>query len=241
MNRHLAVLVIGTEVLSGKVEEANARFVIDQLKPQGGISKMEVVPDEKEMIQEAVLRLSAQYTYVITSGGVGPTHDDITIASIAEAFQVPRKQDPVFAQAIRDHFKQDCNEAVLSMALLPEGTEIIYPGKHAFPVFRFRNLFIFPGIPEFFQSKFLTIKPLLLLPEVTLRQIYTVLEEGHFAHKLAELEQKYPTLRIGSYPKLHKNYQVMITFESVKVDIVEQAILEITSWFPPHTLISNPS
>ncbi|MEK7486453.1 MAG: molybdopterin-binding protein [Planctomycetota bacterium] len=241
MSRHLAVLVIGNEVLSGKVDEANARFVIEQLKPQGGISKMEVVPDEKEAIKESVLRLSEQYSFVVTSGGVGPTHDDITVASIAEAFQTPRKLDQTFAQAIQDYFKYECTEALLSMALLPEGTEIIYPEKRAFPVFRFRNLFILPGIPEYFRSKFLAIKPLLLQPEVFLRQLYTVLDEGQFAHKLAELEQKYPSLRVGSYPKLHKNYQVMVTFESIHLQIVEQAVSEMTVWFPPQTLIFNPS
>lgn len=240
MKHHLALLIIGNEILSGKVQEANALFAIQELQFQGGISKLEVVLDDRDAIQEAILRLAQQYRFVITSGGVGPTHDDITILSIAEAFQTPRKRDPELAQAIQQHFGQKCNESLLSMADLPEGTEIIYPEKKSFPVFRFRNIFILPGIPEYFRAKFLAIKPQLLSSEVFLRCVYTTFEEGQLAEKLSELELRYSSLRIGSYPKLHKNYQVMITFESTDIQIVESSVRDMIQWLPQEALVLKP-
>jgi molybdenum cofactor synthesis domain-containing protein len=230
---HLAVLVIGNEILSGKVQESNALFVIRELQAQGGISHLEVILDEVNAISEAIVRLSRHFSYVVTSGGVGPTHDDITLASIAKAFKVPCIQNSELAEGIQRHFGAACNATLLAMANLPQGTELLRSSKDAFPVFRFRNIFILPGLPHYFQPKFLEIKPFLLRKPLFIRALHVGLEESTCAEKLFEVEKNFPQVRIGSYPKVGQEYSLLLTFESYESIPLKEAILCLKKWFPP--------
>ncbi|MEC9071309.1 MAG: competence/damage-inducible protein A, partial [Myxococcota bacterium] len=150
-----AVVVIGDEVLSGKVDEQNAAFMIRRFRSLGvSLKRVVIVPDEMEDIGEAVRSASERFDIVCTTGGVGPTHDDITIEAIAQAFGVSTVSHPRLEALVREYFGADASEAQLRLALVPDGTTLDGGDGPPWPTARFRNVVIFPGIPRLMASKF---------------------------------------------------------------------------------------
>src|ERR1035437_2294400 len=157
-----AIIVIGDEVLSGKVEELNARFLVRELRALGvAVRRIEVVPDVREDIAAAVRAASAAHDHVFTTGGIGPTHDDVTIAAIALAFAVPVVRGEALAALIGEVSGDRFYERDLRMADVPEGADLISgEGSHhsCWPVIAMRNVYILPGVPSILQRKFAAIR-----------------------------------------------------------------------------------
>lgn len=220
-----AILVIGDEILSGKTEESNARFLISELRDLGvALRAIMVIPDDLERIATTLADLAARHTYVFTSGGVGPTHDDITILGVSKAFQRPICRHTEVEKIIRDRFGDKVKDSHLRMADLPEGASFINAPGLRWPVLTVENVFILPGVPEFFREKFLAIKERFRSSQFFLKLIYTFQDEFAIAHHMQQVADNYPEVAIGSYPAFDRDdYRVKITIESKQAEVVDAA------------------
>src|SRR4030095_540523 len=138
-----AILVIGDEILSGKTEDQNARLLIGELRELGvALRRIVTIPDDVEEVAAAVRELSARFDHVFTSGGVGPTHDDVTIAGVALAFDAPIVRHPNLEARLKAYFGADVDESRLRMADVPEGAELLIAEETRWPMLRVKNVFI---------------------------------------------------------------------------------------------------
>ncbi len=207
----LAVLLIGNEILRTQVKEANYIPIARAVLQKGiVIGEVRIVQDDKEEIADAVRVLSKKYTYVITSGGVGPTHDDITLESIAHGFGVsPAKNDAMMQFLLSKDTAM--NPARAKMAYLPQGSTLVHDINNNWPAIRFRNIFILPGLPRVLK----TILPnvVAVLPQedqIYYGYIVVSQQEQEFATALDELQRDFPDIAIGSYPSI-ETQQVKIS------------------------------
>ena len=198
-----ALLIIGNEILSGRTQDKNLAYLAGELNRVGiQLREVRVVPDVEREIIDAVNALRARYDYLFTTGGIGPTHDDITSASIAKAFGVKLIRHPAAEAALRAHYTpEQINEARLKMADVPEGSDLIPNIVSAAPGFRIGNVFILAGVPKIMQAMLAAAIPHLKGGAVVQSvNITTNLPEGTIAAGLTEIQARYPDLDIGSYP-----------------------------------------
>ena len=199
------LLVIGDEILSGRTKDKNIGYIAEYLTAIGiDLKEVRVVADDEAAIVEAVNSMRARYSYLFTTGGIGPTHDDITAAALAEAFGVPLTRDPEAVRRLKEHYGEgELNEARLRMALVPEGAELVDNPVSKAPGFVIGNVFVFAGVPRIMQAMFENIKYRLVGGAVVKsRAIAAFLLEGEIAAGLEQLQHRYPDLEIGSYPFL---------------------------------------
>jgi molybdenum cofactor synthesis domain-containing protein len=198
-----AVLVIGNEILSGRTKDANLNYIATGLT-EIGVRLMEarVVPDIEARIIEAVNALRAGYDLVFTTGGIGPTHDDITSECVAKAFGVKLIKHPKAAALLLAHYgAENATEARMRMAHTPEGAELIDNPVSIAPGFRIGNVYVMAGVPRICQAMFDGIKGTLAHGEkVISATIGGYIGEGVIAKDLGALQQRYPALDVGSYP-----------------------------------------
>ncbi len=202
-----AVAIIGNEILSGRTQDANLQYIALGLNAVGvRLKEVRVVADEEAAIVRAINELRAAHTYVFTSGGIGPTHDDITAASIAKAFGVPLKRDPRAVERLLRQMPADqLNEARLRMANIPEGGELIDNPISNAPGFRIGNVYVMAGIPRILQAMFDGVRHNLKGGKPMLGQsIDLYIGEGAIAAGLTEIQNARPSLEIGSYPFVRK-------------------------------------
>lgn len=200
-----AVLLIGNEVLSGRTKDKNLGFIADYLTALGiDLLEARVVADDEAAIVDAVNALRARYTYVFTTGGIGPTHDDITADCIAAAFGVGISHHPEAVEILHAFFKQmgrEPNEARMRMARIPEGATLIYNSVSKAPGFRIGNVHVMAGVPKVMQAMMDEIAPTLTRgTPVASRTIRFEGGEGDIAKPLKEVQEQFPMLSIGSYP-----------------------------------------
>ncbi|MGH9799742.1 MAG: competence/damage-inducible protein A [Blastocatellia bacterium] len=221
-----AILVIGDEILSGKVEDANARLLIGELRQLGvALRRILVVPDEVADVASAVRELSEQFDHVFTSGGVGPTHDDVTIVGIAAAFGKPVIRHPELERRLKTYFGDGADESKLRMADVPENAELLEMPDWRWPVLVCRNVYILPGVPELFSKKFLAIRERFRVEPFFTHAIYTLEEEFDIAEALREVATANPKVAIGSYPNFATlDYKVKVTLESKDNAALETAL-----------------
>jgi molybdenum cofactor synthesis domain-containing protein len=233
-----AIIVIGNEILSGKVVDTNAAFLCRELRSLGvALRRILVIPDELEEIAEAVRSYKPAFDVVFTSGGVGPTHDDITMAGIALALNRRVIRHPVLEQKIREFSGGKINEARLKLAEVPEGADLVFAGDVNFPAIHLENLYILPGIPEIFREKFLALKSRFAVDPYFLRVVYSRAAESTIAHYLSRTLEAFPLLQLGSYPKLgDPEYRVRVTLESKDKEYVNRAFEHLVAQLPPESI-----
>lgn len=233
-NLTAALVVIGNEILSGKVTDTNTPFLARELRSIGvSLERVVVIPDEIDKIALDVLELSARYDVVFTSGGVGPTHDDITMDGVAAAFGLPLVEHIELRRAIENFVGSRVNAAHLKMAQIPDGAELIVDDKLAFPTVLVRNVYILPGIPELFQAKILSLKERFVVRPYFLRQVLVRDNETRIAEFLNATLTAFPELMLGSYPKLSDpNYRVRLTLESKDESYLERALADLVERLP---------
>jgi molybdenum cofactor synthesis domain-containing protein len=234
-----AIVVIGNEILTGKSEDKNAAFLIGELYRLGvALRRIAVLPDEVEEIAGAVRECAARFDYVFTSGGVGPTHDDVTIEGIARAFGRNVVRHPDLAQMIRGYFGDDVDEARMRMADTPEGSELIRGAGLRWPVLALENVFILPGVPELFRSKFEAIRERFRADPFHYSAIYTREDEFDITPHLNQVAREHPEVEIGSYPTFtREDYRVKITVESKEAAAVERARAALLDRLNPAALV----
>jgi molybdopterin-biosynthesis enzyme MoeA-like protein len=175
---------------------------------------------------------------VFTSGGVGPTHDDVTIEGVARGLGRKVIRHPAIEGKIREYFKDNINEARLKMAEVPEGTELIVDGRLGFPTIKCENLYILPGIPEILEQKFQALRERFAATPYILRVVYTRDGEGTIAEHLNATLAAFPELLLGSYPKIgDPEYAVKLTLESKDRDYVDRALKHLLGLLAPQAVV----
>jgi molybdenum cofactor synthesis domain-containing protein len=198
------LIVIGDEILSGRTKDKNIGYIAEYLTNIGiDLGEVRVVSDREDAIIEAVNALRGRYTYVFTTGGIGPTHDDITADSVAKAFDVPIGVDPRAVAVMRERYKpEDLNEARLRMARIPHGAELVENRISKAPGFRIGNVIVMAGVPAIMQAMLDSVTPTLATGQ---RMIVETIDaagvpEGLYAQGLGQIAQMHDGVSIGSYP-----------------------------------------
>ena len=200
-----AVLLIGDEILSGRTKDKNLGYIADYLAALGiDLKEARVVSDIEDDIVAAVNALRSRYTYVFTTGGIGPTHDDITADAMAKAFGVGIDHDPMAVEILLGFFKEigrEPNEARLRMARIPKGASLIENSVSKAPGFQMENVFVMAGVPKVMQAMMDALAPRLTKGVVMQsRSIEFRGGEGDVAKPLGEIQKAFPMVVIGSYP-----------------------------------------
>lgn len=205
-----ALVLIGNELLSGRVADENMHYIARRLVAIGiTLVEVRVIPDDCEVIASTVRTLKDQCDYVFTTGGIGPTHDDITAECIARAFNRPLIQHPRTAAVLRELFAArgvEANAERMRMANMPEGAEPVEHEHSPVPGFRMDNVFVLAGVPSVMRSMLEGALPLLRTGAPVLSiSLRCDLQEGTLAKPLGEIQQSYPEVDIGSYPLSRKH------------------------------------
>ncbi len=221
------VLIIGNEILSGKTQDANLQFLGAELAGKGiTLVEARVLRDDKAAIVAAVNECRAAYTYVFTTGGIGPTHDDITAECIAEAFG----RDLVLHEEAVERLRRrglELNPARLKMAHVPEGSSLIDNPLSGAPGFRVENVFVMAGIPAVARGMFSTLDEQLDGgAPIHSRNVDVYLPEGELAAPLEGIVSKYPQVEIGSYPFFRKHRQERLFGANLVVRGTDEALVE---------------
>lgn len=228
----IAIVVIGNEILSGKVEEQNAKFAVRLLRDVGAdLERIAVVPDDVGAISREVRACSEAFDFVVTSGGVGPTHDDMTYEGVAAAFDIPLFEDPKMAGMLRDYFGAALTADHLRMAQFPRGAEVRFEADIPIPIIHVRNVYIFPGIPSLFHAAFETMRPLFRGRPFFFDEVICALDEGQIAAALRGIQNEYTDLNLGSYPGRDATgkYTVRLTIEGREAERVALAASRVRS------------
>ncbi|WP_193335408.1 competence/damage-inducible protein A [Devosia beringensis] len=223
------LLVIGDEILSGRTKDVNIGATADFCTDLGiELKEVRVVSDETDEIVDAINALRARYTYVFTTGGIGPTHDDITADAVAKAFGVAL---PINAQAremLESRWRQtgtEVNEARLRMARIPEGADLIVNSVSAAPGFRIGNVHVMAGVPVIMRAMLEALVPTLKGGKKVLSvTVKAAVGEGTVGGPLGALQEEYPDVKMGSYPQMgHDRIMTELVLRSTDAARLEEA------------------
>lgn len=228
------IIIIGDEILSGKVRDSNSFYLASELRKLGvKLMRISVIPDDTEIIGSVTAEFSKHYDFVFTSGGVGPTHDDVTMEGIAKGFAARLIRHPQLEAYFRSKYGEQLNAAVLKMAEVPESAEIIDFGNMNFPLVLYRNIFIFPGIPEYLRNKFSLIRERFRSSAFHIKRFFLDARESDIAEILNAIVAENRDVSFGSYPVLgNPEYKVIVTAESKSADALGRAVGELFRRLP---------
>jgi len=225
--RTAAALVIGNELLSGKVQDANVLALALMLRRLGiSLRRVVMVEDVVSVIAAEVSALAAAHDVLFTSGGVGPTHDDVTMDAVAAAFDVPVVVDAEMERMLRAHYGERVNEGHLRMARVPAGAVQRSSAEVRWPVTVVRNVWVLPGIPEIFRMKLPIIEAALGadVPYVS-RAVFTNMDEGTLKPLLDAVVAAHPDVDVGSYPTWSDaSYRTKLTFDGRDRAKIDEAL-----------------
>ncbi|ODU54594.1 MAG: molybdopterin-binding protein [Acetobacteraceae bacterium SCN 69-10] len=233
-NPTACLLVIGNEVLSGRTQDANIKFLATRLGEIGiPLREVRIIPDVAETIIATVNAVRPMFDHVFTTGGIGPTHDDITSECVAAAFGVPWEPHPEAWARMERHYKPgEFNPARQRMATMPRGASLIDNAISIAPGFTIGNVHVMAGVPRIMQSMFDTLAPRLAGgPPIVARAVHALgLAEGRIADGLAAIQGRYPGLDVGSYPYYRASGNgVAIVAKGPDPAADEAAIAEVTA------------
>ena len=226
-----ALIIIGNEILSGRTKDKNLTYLAEWLNEIGiQLYEVRVIRDDEKEIIDCVNLLRKKYDYVFTTGGIGPTHDDITTESIAKAFNVELETNPEALKILQSYYKEgELNEARLKMTLLPKGTELVENPVTKAPGFKMENVFVMAGIPSIMQGMLEGAKAFLKVGnKMTSKSIDVFMPESYVAEELSKMQDNYPEVEIGSYP-FNKEGQVgtSLVMRSANLDTLERCASDV--------------
>ncbi|MCF7928963.1 MAG: hypothetical protein K9L68_08630 [Spirochaetales bacterium] len=230
----IALLAIGNELLNSQVKDENISFMIRAFSEAGFvIGEARFIRDEPQEITRVIGELSSRYEYVFSTGGVGPTHDDVTMEAVADSFGVDLEVNQDYLRFITKIYGCQVNDSVTQMAMIPAGSKVIVESGIHWPIIQIENCFILPGLPEAVLDKIPRI--IRLLPkknrEVT-ATLYITVDESFFASHLSELQLRHPEVDIGSYPFLRSDsYRTRVTIKSRKPEAVRELLPCLEEYF----------
>jgi FAD synthetase len=239
MPKTAGIILIGNEILSGKIRDENAAYLCRELRTLGvDVRRIAVIPDEVGLIADEVATFTKAFDLVFTSGGVGPTHDDVTIEGVARAMAVPVVRHPELVALLERYYRGNVTEAALRMAEIPEGAELVTGGTLRFPTILMRNVYVLPGVPEIFRQKFDALRERFRDQPIHLKNVFVRIGEGMLAEYLNRLLQAFPLLQLGSYPEFsNPEYQVKVTLESRDRGYLEQALGDFLARLPADAVV----
>ena len=233
--RTAAALIIGNELLTGKIEDANLAVLARRLFSLGiTLERAVFCRDDVAVIVEDLNALRADYDLVFTSGGVGPTHDDVTLQAIAEALDRPLEHSPVIEKLLSSYYESRLSPRHLRMAELPAGAELLISRTSSWPLVRLENIFVLPGLPVIFGQKMAGLAEALGqdVPFLS-RAVATLCDEGELGDLLERLSHDHPEVAIGSYPRWEdREVSVLVTFDSRSQPAVERAMADLLAHLP---------
>ncbi|GBL96277.1 FAD synthase [Araneus ventricosus] len=244
-----SIIIIGDEILKGQTKDSNSHFLCRELYASGvHVIRVSVIPDDTDVIAKEVLEHSKKFTFVITSGGIGPTHDDVTYEGVAKAFgeKMVLNKD-LETIVMRFCLKLGLNEsAALKMSYVPESAEIHNTGNSKIPfipIVSVKNVFMFPGVPSYLELAFMKLKSIFfqkVLPYFT-QNLYVQVNEFDIAEILNKAVKEYKeTVKFGSYPDLHNEYyQVKLTLEADSKSSLLEAEAFLRSHLPPNSIVGQ--
>ena len=239
--RTAAALIIGNELLTGKVQDTNVRPLARELFALGvRLRRVVTCPDETEVIVADLDALRRSHDWVITSGGVGPTHDDVTIHAVAQALGRETFRSPDLESLLRDYFGERITDAHLRMAEIPCGAELVRNAATPWPLLLVDNVFVLPGLPEVFRRKLPLLAERIGAGQGFIsRAVYTRSDEGDLAPILDRLCREHPDVAIGSYPRWGDDapYRVAVTFDGRDRAMVENAVNALGRALPPEQIV----
>jgi molybdenum cofactor synthesis domain-containing protein len=240
--RSAAALIIGNELLSGKVAEGNLVVLARELRALGvQLRRVVMILDDVDVIAREVRELSAAHDVVFTSGGVGPTHDDLTIEGVARAFGAGVVSVPAVERLIRGHYGDRCTEGHLLMARVPDGARLVTSAAIPWPTVVMRNVWVLPGVPEVFKMKMPHVRAELAgdAPFVSL-SVFTLLDEGDLKPLLDRVVAAHPDVDVGSYPKWNDpEYKTRLTFDGIDEPKVRAARDAFVASLPAGALVRS--
>jgi len=238
MPKTAGIILVGNEILSGKIVDANAAYLCRELRQLGvDVRRISVIPDDVGVIADEVRAFSRDYDIVFTSGGVGPTHDDVTIEGVARALGMPVVRHPDLVALLERYYQGAPTEAALRMAEVPEGAELV-AGSVRFPTVLARNVYILPGVPEIFRQKFDALRERFRDRPFHLRCVFVSIGEGTLAAHLNELLAEFGDLLLGSYPEIaNPEYRVKVTLESQDDGYLERALARLLALVPSDAVV----
>jgi molybdenum cofactor synthesis domain-containing protein len=236
------IVVVGSEVLAAHVPDENGPWAAKRLRELGvRLLAIHTVPDRVDDVVDAVARARRQADWVFTSGGVGPTHDDVTVGAVARALGRPLERCAELADVIRalhrkHHAGAEPPEATLRMADVPQGTRLL--GDAGYPTLVVGNVVMLPGVPQFFRFQFERIAHLLAAPPFRLACVFLTVGEGPIAAILDRIARAHPDVDIGSYPRFDDaDHQVKVTLEAKDAERVAAALTALLAALPPGSVL----
>jgi len=227
------LIIIGNEILSGRTKDANLPFLAEKLNEWGiRLREVRVIPDIEETIIETVNACRAKFDYVFTTGGIGPTHDDITAQAVAKAFGLPLVRNPEALEMLQAQYRTtgfELNEARLKMADTPEGSILIENPVSRAPGFQVENVFVMAGVPSIMQAMLSGLRQRLVGGAPVLsRTVSASLAEGTIAVGLAKIQARYPDIDIGSYPYYRQGkFGASLVMRGSDAEPLERALDEV--------------
>lgn len=233
------IVIIGNEVLSGKTADKNAVFLTRELRALGvAVEGVVIIPDDVERIAEEIRNGRKRVDLIFTSGGIGPTPDDVTMAGVALGVGKPLIQHPVLIELIAQANQPGYRVAQARLAEVPDGTELIFAEGLRFPVLHYENIFIFPGIPDLLVKKFSAVKERFRGRPFHLTKIFLSEREYAIADRLREVLRQYPDLLLGSYPKWRQpDHRIVLTLESKDKDYMDRAKACLIAMLPKDVIV----
>ena len=234
----VSLILIGNELLSGKITDENGVYAAKRLRDLGAeLVRIAVIQDVEEDIVEEIDRCRARSDTIITSGGVGPTHDDITLACVAKGLSQRLVRNERLESLIIRYFGARATDDHFRMADLPERAVLVDAGEHTWPVVQCENMFILPGVPEIFRAKFEAIADHFRDGQWCLRSLYLNADEGTIAEDLRMMEEKYG-VSIGSYPRFNAaDHRVRVTIEARTPGPVNEACAFLIGQLPEDVVV----
>ena len=226
-----ALIIIGNEILSGRTKDKNLAYLAEWLNEIGiQLYEVRVIRDDEKEIIDCVNLLRKKYDYVFTTGGIGPTHDDITTESIAKAFNVELETNPEALKILQSYYKEgELNEARLKMTLLPKGAELVENPVTKAPGFKMENVFVMAGIPSIMQGMLEGAKAFLKVGnKMTSKSIDVFMPESYVAEELSKMQDNYPEVEIGSYPfNKEGQFGTSLVMRSTNLDTLERCSSDV--------------
>lgn len=244
MPRKAAALVIGNEILTGKIQETNVTLLARELFRLGiELRRIVVCPDDVETIAQDINELRHRHDYVITSGGIGPTHDDVTLRAVAKAFGRELVSSRELVDKIRGFVgAENYNEGHRRMTEVPEGAQLISSDDVPWPTVVMENVFVLPGLPRIFEMKMQVLRQQLAGDAPFLsRALYTLCRETELAEALDRVAFEHKEVAIGSYPAWGaERYRVKLTVDGRDAAAVERALAALLAALPADQFVTDP-
>ncbi|MGI4776000.1 MAG: competence/damage-inducible protein A [Janthinobacterium lividum] len=232
-NPTAAIIIIGNEILSGRTLDTNTQYIAQGLATSGiDLMKSIIIPDDADIIIKTIRSISEDYDYIFTTGGIGPTHDDITSKAIADTFNVPLELNDTAYKSIETYYDGrglELNAAREKMAYIPKTATLINNPVSGAPGFVINNVYVMAGVPNIMQAMFDIILPTLRQGKpVISMSIDATIAESLIAFELTNLQDKYPQVQIGSYPFENENeYGTTLVLRSSDIETLKEAYSEL--------------